>query len=225
MNILIVDDERGLTDALSVILKQQKYSVDVAYNGEDGLDLARSGIYDLIVLDVMMPIMDGFTMLKHLRRLKIDVPVLMLSAKSGTDSKIDGLNFGADDYLTKPFDTNELLARIKALLRRKEKFTSDVLSYGDISLDRDTFELINGERRITLGKKEFQIFEMLLLNVGKSIDKERFIEKIWGFDTDAEYNTIEVYVSFLRKKLIAVGSKVEIKALRGIGYTLGEKND
>ena len=224
MNILIVDDERQLTDALAVILKQQKYSVDTAYNGEDGLDYALSGIYDLIVLDVMMPIMDGFSMLKELRRRKIDVPVLMLSAKTETESKIDGLNFGADDYLTKPFDTNELLARIKALLRRKEKFTGNVLSFNDFSLDRDSFELIKDEKRITLGKKEFQILEMLMLNVGKRIDKEKFIEKIWGFDTEAEYNTIEVYVSFLRRKLTAVGSKTEIKAIRGIGYTLGDNN-
>ncbi len=225
MKILVVDDERALTEALQVILKQQKYSVDCADNGVDGLDLACSGIYDLIILDVMMPKMDGFTMLKKLRQQKIDVPVLMLSAKSETTDKIDGLNNGADDYLTKPFNTDELLARIRALLRRKEVFTGDVLSFNDISLDRDTFELIKGEKRIILGKKEFQILEMLILNKGKNIDKEKFIEKIWGFDTNAEYNTIEVYISFLRKKFMAVGAKTEIKSLRGIGYTLVEKND
>lgn len=223
MNILIVDDERQLTDALAAILKQHNYSVDCAYNGEDGFDHATSGIYDLLILDVMMPVMDGFTLLKKLRYYKIDTPVLMLSAKSETSDKIQGLNFGADDYLTKPFNTDELLARIKALLRRKETFTGDVLNYGDIRLDRDTFELIRDDKKITLGKKEFQILEMLMLNIGKSIDKEKFIEKIWGYDTDAEYNTIEVYVSFLRKKLIAVGSKTEIKSIRGIGYTLGDK--
>ncbi len=223
MNILIVDDERQLTQALAAILKQNKYAVDCAYNGVDGLDNALSGIYDLIILDVMMPKMDGLTMLKHLRNNKVDVPVLMLSAKSEISDKIDGLNLGADDYITKPFNTDELLARIRALLRRKEKFTGDVLSYGDISLDRDTFELVKGDKKIALGKKEFQILEMLLLSNGKSIDKERFIEKIWGFDNEAEYNTIEVYVSFLRKKLAAVGAKTEVKSIRGIGYTLGEK--
>lgn len=223
MNILIVDDERQLTDALAVILKQHNYSVDCAYNGEDGFDCATSGIYDLLILDVMMPIMDGFTLLKKLRHNKVDTPVLMLSAKSETSDKIQGLNFGADDYLSKPFNTDELLARIKALLRRKDTFTGDVLSFGDISLDRDTFELLRGEKRITLGKKEFQILEMLMLSNGKSIDKEKFIEKIWGYDTDAEYNTIEVYISFLRKKLMAVGSKTEIKSIRGLGYTLGDK--
>lgn len=223
MNILIVDDERQLTEALAAILKQQKYSVDCVFNGEDGLDHALSGIYDLIILDVMMPKMDGFTVLKILRQKKADVPVLMLSAKSEISDKIGGLNLGADDYLTKPFNTDELLARIKALLRRKEKFTGDVLTFNDVSLDRDTFELVKNQKKIVLGKKEFQILEMLMLNNGKSIDKERFIEKIWGYDTDAEYNTIEVYVSFLRKKLAAVGAETEIKSIRGIGYTLGVK--
>lgn len=221
MNILLVDDERQLTDALATILKQHKYSVDCAHNGEEGLDYINSGIYDLVILDVMMPVMDGFTLLKIIRQKKIDVPVLMLSAKSELNDKIDGLNLGADDYITKPFHTNELLARIKALLRRKQTFTGDVLTFNDISLDRNTFELVKGEKRILLGKKEFQILEMLMLNNGNSIDKERFIEKIWGFDTNAEYNTVEVYVSFLRKKLLAVNSNTEIKSLRGIGYTLG----
>lgn len=223
MKILIVDDEVQLTQALSVILKQYNYSVDYATDGEQGLDYALSGIYDLIILDIMMPKIDGFTLLKILRKNSIDAPVLMLSAKSEISDKIDGLNLGADDYITKPFNTEELLARIKALLRRKEKFTGDILSFNDISLDRDSFELICSSNRINLGKKEFQILEMLLLNIGKSIDKEKFIEKIWGYDTDAEYNTIEVYVSFLRKKLLAVGSKTEIKSIRGIGYTIGER--
>jgi DNA-binding response OmpR family regulator len=223
MNILIIDDERSLTDALATILKQHKYSVDCAYNGEDGLDYALSGIYDLIILDVMMPKLDGFSVLKILRNKKIDLPVLMLTAKADITDKIEGLNLGADDYLTKPFNTDELLARIRALLRRKEKFTGDVLVYNDISLDRDTFELICEDRKIALGKKEFQILEMLLLNIGKSIDKEKFIEKIWGYDTEAEYNTVEVYVSFLRRKLTAVGAKTEIRSIRGIGYTLGDK--
>ena len=225
MKILLVDDERQLVDALSVILKQNKYSVDCAYNGEDGLDLALSGIYDLIILDIMMPKIDGLEVLKAVRKNKIDVPVLMLSAKSEISDKITGLNLGADDYITKPFNTDELLARVKALMRRKEKFTGDVLSYADIELSRDTFELISNDKRIALGKKEFQILEMLILNNGKSIEKEKFIEKIWGYDNEAEYNTIEVYVSFLRKKFNAVGTKVEIKSIRGIGYTLGVKND
>lgn len=223
MKILIVDDERQLTNALATILKQNNYSVDCAYDGEEGLDYALSDIYDAIILDIMMPKMNGFELLKNIRLNKVDTPVLMLSAKSEISDKIEGLNAGADDYLAKPFDTAELLARIKALLRRKEKFTGDVLTYNDISLDRDSFTLSCGTKKISLGKKEFQILEMLMLNSGKSIDKEKFIEKVWGFDTDTEYNTIEVYVSFLRKKLVAVGAKTEVKSIRGIGYTLGDK--
>ena len=173
----------------------------------------------------MMPKIDGLTVLKTLRENRINTPILMLSAKSEISDKVIGLNMGADDYLAKPFDTNEFLARIRALLRRKATFTGDVLSYNDILLDRDTFKLVKGEKSIALGKKEFEILEMLILNEGKSIDKEKFIEKIWGYDSDAEYNTIEVYVSFLRKKLVAVGSKTEIKSLRGIGYTIGVTND
>ena len=229
MNILIADDERDLTAALTEILKRNNYSVTVAYDGETGLDFAASGIFDLIILDVMMPKLDGFTVLKKIREKKMDVPVLMLTAKAETANKIGGLNLGADDYITKPFDTDELLARIRALLRRKEKYTGDLLTFNDIFLDRDSAELGSGEKKITLGKKEVQILEMLMLNPGKNIDKERFIEKIWGYDTEAEYNTIEVYISFLRKKLAAVSSKTEIKSLRGIGYTLcdkvGAKND
>ncbi len=225
MKILIIDDERQFVDALSVILKQNKYSVDVAYNGIDGLDCALSSIYDLIILDVMMPKMDGFSVLKELRKSKIDTPVLVLSAKTETSDKIDGLNFGADDYLTKPFNSDELLARIRALLRRKEIFTGNVLSYKDVSLDRDSYELVSGENRIALGKKEFQILEMLILAQGKNVDKEKIIEKIWGYDTDAEYNTVEVYISFLRKKFQAVGAKTEIRSIRGVGYTLEAKYD
>ena len=221
MKILLIDDERQLTDALSVILKKNNYSVDCAHNGEDGLDFALSGIYDLIILDIMMPKIDGISLLKTLRAKKFDTPVLLLSAKSELPDKIQGLNLGADDYMTKPFNTDELLARIKALLRRREKFVSDILTFGDISLDRDTIELIKGQKRIALGKKEFQILELLILNAGKSIEKEKFIEKIWGYDTDAEYNTIEVYISFIRKKLNAIGAKTEIKSIRGIGYTIG----
>jgi DNA-binding response OmpR family regulator len=149
----------------------------------------------------------------------------MLSAKSETEDKIYGLNIGADDYLPKPFNTNELLARIKALMRRKSEFTGDTLSFNDITLDRDTCKLLCKDRNISLSKKEFQMLEMLLLSAGKIIEKERFIEKIWGYDSDAEYNTVEVYVSFIRRKLSAVNSSTEIKSIRGIGYSIGSTND
>ena len=223
MNILIVDDERQLVNALSSLLKQNNFSVDGAFDGEMGLDYALSGIYDLIILDVMMPKIDGFSLLKILRSKKIDTPILMLTAKSEIRDKIDGLNFGADDYITKPFVAEELLARIKALLRRKENFTGNLLTYNDISLDRDSYKLLKDKTDIALGKKEFQILEMLMLSPEKTLEKERFIEKIWGFDSEAEYNTIEVYVSFIRRKLTALGSTTEIRSIRGVGYTLGVK--
>ena len=222
MNILIVDDERELAGVLSDLLKQNNYSVTTAYDGEEGLDFALTGIFDLIMLDVMMPKLDGFSVLKEIRRNKIDTPVLMLTAKSDLSDKIHGLNIGADDYITKPFHTQELLARIKALLRRKESFTADLLTFGDVTLDRDALQLVKGDKSISLGKKEFQILELLMLSKGKTIDKEKLIEKIWGYDSDAEYNAIEVYVSFLRRKLLAVSSTVSIKSIRGCGYTLSE---
>ena len=227
MNVLLVDDEKDLCNALSAILKQHNYTVDCAYNGEDGVEYALSGIYDVIILDVMMPKTDGFTALKEIRAKKIDAPVLMLTAKSEVTDKIDALNGGADDYITKPFDTQELLARVKALLRRGAKYTENNLVIGNVSLDRDTFELVCDGKRIALGKKEFQIMEILMVNAEKRVEKERLIEKIWGYDSEAEYNTIEVYISFLRKKLSAIGGNAEIKSLRGIGYILsaGGKND
>ena len=225
MNILIIDDERQLVSALSSILKQNNYSVDGAYDGEEGLDYATSSIYDLIILDVMMPKMDGLTLLKILRSKKIDTPILLLTAKSDVADKIVGLNLGADDYITKPFNSEELLARIKALLRRKDSFAGNILSFNDITLDRDSYTISCNKNKMALGKKEFQILEMLMLVNGKTIEKERLIEKVWGFDSDAEYNTIEVYISFLRRKLSAVGAKTEIRSVRGIGYTLEKNND
>lgn len=223
MKILLVDDEKQLVSAISTILKQNKILVDCAFNGEDGLNLALTELYDVIVLDVMMPIMDGISVLRSIRNAKISTPILMLSAKSETNDKILGLNYGADDYLAKPFDMKELIARIKALSRRKAEFTGDILEFNDIILDRDSFELVKGNHKIALSKKEFGILEVLMLNTGKCIDKEKLIEKIWGYDTNAEYNTIEVYISFIRKKLQAVGSTTEIKTIRGLGYTLGDK--
>ena len=225
MKILLADDEKDLVKALSAILKQNNYSVDTAFDGESALDSALTGVYDLIILDVMMPKLDGFSALKILRENGVNTPVLLLTAKSDVSDKISGLNLGADDYITKPFDTEELLARIRALLRRKEKFTGDTLTFGDITLDRDSMIISSHGKSLAIGKKEREILEMLMLAEGKNIPKERFIEKIWGYDSEAEYNTIEVYVSFLRKKLAAVGAKTEIRVVRGVGYNLGVKND
>ncbi len=224
MKILIVDDEVQLVKALSAILKKNNYNTDCAYDGEDGLDKALSNIYDVIILDIMLPKMNGYEIIRELRNNRISTPVLMLSAKSQTYDKIYGLNLGADDYLAKPFESEELLARIKALLRRKTQFVGDTLVFGDLSFNRDNCSLSCNGQEISLGKKEFQIMEMLILNGGKAINKERLIEKIWGFDSEAEYNAIEVHVSFLRKKLNLLSSRVNIRSLRGIGYILEENN-
>ncbi|MBR2614218.1 MAG: response regulator transcription factor [Clostridia bacterium] len=224
MKILVVDDEVQLNNAITTILKQNKYFVDSAFDGEEGLEMALTGVYDLIILDLMMPKMNGLDLLKVLRNSKVKSPVLILSAKNQTADKIVGLNIGADDYMTKPFDMIELLARVKALLRRNGEFTTDELTFGDLKFNVNTFELSCGEKSLKLGKKEYQIMEIFFNNPKKTIYKERFIEKIWGFETEAEYNTIEVYVSFLRKKLVALGSTVQIKSIRGVGYIL-EEND
>ena len=224
MKILVVDDEVQLADAIVQILKQHKYEAEAVYDGEDGYHYAMTNLYDVIILDIMMPKMDGITLLKTIRREKISTPVLMLSAKSEIGDKVLGLNVGADDYLTKPFDSSELLARINAISRRKGEFMGDELVFDDLSLDKNAHELCSGGNKIQLSAKEYQIIEMLLKDAGKTLPKEKFVEKIWGFDSEAEYNTIEVYVSFLRKKISAIGSTVTIKSLRGIGYKLEKKD-
>ena len=225
MKILIIDDEKQLVSALTAILKLNNISADCAFDGETGLNYAMDGVYDAIVLDIMLPKINGYKIIEELRKNKISTPVLMLSAKSATDDKVLGLNLGADDYLSKPFESEEFIARIKALLRRKSQFVGDLIEFGDIKLSRDTCVIIKDGNEISLGKKEFQILEMLIVNKGKAINKERFIEKIWGYDTEAEYNAIEVYISFIRKKLTALNSCVTVKSLRGIGYILENTND
>ena len=223
MKILLVDDEKDLTCALSVILERNNFEVDSVLNGEDGLYYALTGVYDVIILDVMMPKMNGFEVLKTLRNKKITTPVIMLTAKSDVSDKIDGLNLGADDYVAKPFNTEELVARIKALLRRGNKIAGNVVSCADFELDLETSEIIKDDKKLLLSKKEFQIMELLTLNSGKIVEKERITEKIWGYDSDAEYNAVEVYISFLRKKLAAINSTAEIRSIRGKGYSVGEK--
>ncbi|MDR3071997.1 MAG: response regulator transcription factor [Clostridiales Family XIII bacterium] len=226
MKLLLIEDERQLSEVLATLLKQQKYAVDAVYDGISGEEYALSGIYDLIVLDIMLPKKSGLEVLRALRKEKIDTPILLLTAKSEIEDKILGLDLGADDYLTKPFATGELLARIRAMTRRKGEFVGDVIAYSDVVLDRSTHELCGGDtakNKVQLALKEYQILELLLQNSKQIISKERFIEKIWGHDTDAEYNAIEVYVSFLRKKLAAIGSNIQIKAVRGVGYTLEDQ--
>ena len=222
MRLLLAEDEKELSNALTAILKHSNYSVDAVYNGEDALNYGLCENYDGIILDIMMPKMNGIDVLKHLRRNGIHTPVLLLTAKSEINDKIMGLDSGADDYLTKPFAMGELLARIRAMTRRKAEYAPANLEFGNIALSRTSFELSgpNGIQR--LGSKEFQMLELLMTNHGMLISTERFMEKIWGYDSDAELSVVWVYISYLRKKLSGVGANVEIHASRGLGYSLEE---
>lgn len=223
MRILIIEDEKDLAMILSETLKIEGYYADAVHDGISGLDNAMSGIYDLIILDVMLPKMNGFEVVSQLRKNNVTTPVLMLTAKSEIDDKIEGLDNGADDYLTKPFNTKELLARIRALLRRREKvIVEENIAFSDIILDKSSHEIIKSDNRIKLTKKEYGIMEQLMLAQGKAVSKESIIVKIWGYDADVEYNSIEVYISFLRKKLDAVGAKAKISSVRGVGYAIKE---
>jgi DNA-binding response OmpR family regulator len=220
MRILLVEDEIHLAQALTEILKKNTYNADAVYDGKSGLEFARSGVYDLIILDIMLPKMTGIEVLRNLRADKNSVPVLMLTAKDEIEDKVAGLDYGADDYMTKPFSTDELLARVRALLRRKGEVIDDEVNFGDISLKVKKNELTSGSNQVKLSLKEFQIMELLMYNPEQILTKERIIDKIWGGDSEAEYNNVEVYISFLRKKLQFLGARTEIKTVRGAGYSL-----
>lgn len=222
MRILLVEDEKRMGEALCEILRQEKYEVDCFTDGLTGLAAGESGIYDIIILDVMLPEMNGFDVVRTLRQKRIYTPVLMLTAKSGLEDKVTGLDCGADDYLTKPFMTKELLARLRALGRRNIATKDKTLAFGDISLDGDNVTLSctrNGES-VRLSEKEFRILEYLIANSGQILSREQLAVKIWGFENEAEYNKVEVYMSFTRKKLSFVGAGTKIKAVRGMGYEL-----
>lgn len=225
MRLLLAEDEVELANALSAVLKHKNYSVDAVYNGIDAYNYAIAQDYDGIILDIMMPGMDGIQVLTKLREKGIDSPVLLLTAKSDIEDRITGLDSGADDYLTKPFAMGELLARIRAMTRRRTEFAPSTLTFGNVSLNRQSFELEGPKGTQKLGNKEFQMIETLMLNHGTLISTERFMEKIWGYDSDAEINVVWVYISYLRKKLGLIGADIEIKATRGVGYTLEEKHN
>lgn len=220
MRILVIEDEPRLRETLAGIMHRCGYTVDAAADGERGLDCALTDIYDVILLDVMLPKKSGFTLLQELRNAGCATPVLLLTARDEVEDKVHGLDYGADDYLTKPFSTDELCARVRALSRRQGTLSPEELSFGDITLHLRSISLSSSGGTIALGPKEFSLLELLMRNSDQVLSKERIIEKIWGFDGEAEYNNVEVYISFLRKKLQFVGAKCEIRARRGLGYYL-----
>ncbi|HIT72737.1 MAG TPA: response regulator transcription factor [Candidatus Fimicola cottocaccae] len=222
MRLLLAEDEKELSKALTAILVHNNYSVDAVYNGREALEYINCENYDGVILDIMMPEIDGITVLKNIREKGNSVPVIMLTAKSEIDDRVLGLDCGADDYLTKPFAMKELLARIRAMTRRQDEITNSVLKFSNISLNRATFELYSDTGSFRLANKEFQMLEMLMTNPRHLISTERFMEKIWGYDSEAEINVVWVYISYLRKKLSAINAKVNIKATRNAGYSLEE---
>lgn len=223
MRILLAEDDKSLSNAICTILKYNNYSVDAVYDGQEALDYLESNIYDAVVLDLMMPKVDGISVLKQLRRNKNNIPVLILTAKSEVEDKVLGLDCGADDYLTKPFATNELLARIRAITRRSESFNDNSLTLGNTKLNRTTFELSTPTNTILLTSKEFQIMEMLLLNHNQIVQSESLLDKIWAYEGDI--SIVWSYISYLRKKLVILNADINIKAIRNIGYKLEIKND
>lgn len=224
MRLLLAEDEKSLSKALVAILEFNHFSVDAVYDGEDALDYLINGNYDGAILDIMMPKMDGITVLKEFRKINKKLPILMLTAKNEIDDKVTGLDCGADDYLGKPFDTKELLARIRSMLRRRGDMTDNVLCVSDITLNRITFELSSPKGVVRLGNKEFQMLEMLMSAPGRVVSSEQFMEKIWGYDSEAEINVVWTYLSFLRKKIAALSDRVNIKAIRNSGYILEYDN-
>jgi len=226
MRILVVEDDKRLNDALCQILTEQKYMVDAVYDGKDAIEYSKSGIYDIIILDIMLPYFNGYEVLSKIREAKISTAVLMLTAKDSVSDKVRGLDLGADDYMTKPFSTEELLARIRMLLRRRGEAMLDTLEFGDISLNISTSELSckSTLKSVRLIYKEARLLEMLLTKPKLIISKDEIITKIWGYDSGATDNNVEAYISFLRRKLSFVGCKTEIVSIKKMGYRLEEKN-
>lgn len=220
MQILIVEDEVRLADALAQILREQKYIVDVVYDGRDGFDYAASGQYDVIILDVMLPFMDGYQVVRRLRSQRIQTPVLMLTAKDELQDKVHGLDCGADDYMTKPFAPEELTARIRALSRRQGNVALEELTFDDLTLNLSAYDLQHGAKSIHLGYKEFEVLRILMSNPHTIVPKDDLINKVWGAESSADDNNVEAYISFLRKKIFFLGSRVQIGTVRKVGYRL-----
>ena len=224
MRILLVEDEKGISSAICQVLKKGNFSVDPVYTGTDGLDYALSGIYDAIVLDVMLPGMDGFSVLKRLRAEGVKTPVCMLTARSGLEDRVHGLESGADYYLPKPFQMQELTACLRAITRRKEDMPVMELAFGDIALNQQEARLVckTTGQSVKLGAKEYQLLELFLRNPRQILPRETLFDRVWGYESEADYSNLEVYLSFVRKKLSFVGSTLKIQASRGIGYGLEE---
>ena len=222
MKLLLVEDEKRMGQALCELLKQEKYDVDWYRDGEEGADALEGNVYDLVVLDVMLPHKNGFAIAREARRGGVKTPILMLTARSDVDDRVNGLDCGADDYLTKPFAPKELLARLRALARRQYDVEDGRLTFGDIALETKTMTLENSASGVSvrLSEKEFRALEVLMANQGQIMTREQLALKIWGYDNEAEYNNVEVYMTFVRKKLAFIGSKTAIKAVRGVGYEL-----
>lgn len=222
MRILVADDEPDMTMVLEALLKRERYSVDVVHDGQSALDYSLTQNYDCLILDIMMPRLDGIQVLQALRARNVSTPALLLTAKSQIEDRVAGLDSGADDYLPKPFDNREFIARVRALTRRGGKYMPSALTVGNTTLDCSTFELKCGASCVRLGNKEFQMLELLMRRKGRLISTEQFMEHIWGYDSEAEINVVWAYISYLRRKLEAVGANVRIAARRGQGYLLEE---
>ena len=221
MKLLLVEDEKQLSEALQQILIKNKYSIDAVYNGDEGLDYALTDVYDVIILDIMLPKLNGIEILKMIRKRKISTPVILLTAKGSVEDRILGLDSGADDYLPKPFSPDELLARLRALTRRNGDFINEnILEFSDIKLNLSTYDMEVNDNSITLTQKEFEILKYFMQRPKLVVSKDDLITKLWGFDSDVEHNNIEVYISFLRKKLAYVESDVKITTIRRVGYRL-----
>ena len=224
MKLLLAEDDRDIARAVATLLERSNYTVDVVYNGNDALDYLTAGDYDAAVMDIMMPGKSGLEAVREARSQGVRIPIMMLTAMDEVDDRINGLDAGADDYLPKPFAGGELLARVRALLRRTESYTPDVLVYRDLTLDRNSYRLSCGNQSGNLGNKGFQMMEMLMRNPGSVISVEQFMEHIWGWDTEVEINVVWVNISQLRKALARLESQVEIRVVRGAGYTLSSEN-
>lgn len=224
MKILVIEDEKLLADSICELLESKGFETEAVYDGKNGTEYAELGIYDLMILDVMMPEMDGYEVARRVRADRCGIPILMLTARSGIEDKIEGLNSGADYYLTKPFDSRELLACINALLRRQGAQINEI-SYGNTSLDLESGKLIRGEKSVRLSAREFDVMRILMQSKENNVSKETLLTKVWGYDSNAVENHVEVYVGFLRKKLLSIGSDLRIEAIRKLGYHLEAGND